>query len=410
MRQLPDWINAYVSYASVTEAPKKMHFWSAVSCIAGALRRKVWIDMVRFQWMPSMYIIFVAPPGVVSKSTTADISMDLLRAIPGINFGPDVVTWPALVSAFAASNESFQFGEDWYPMSAITLVASELGNLINPQDRDMINLYINLWDGRKSLEKVTKTSGCDTIEAPWINMIGCTTPHWIADNMPAATVGGGFTSRCIFIYADTKEKYVAYVDESVDRSKDATLRAALLHDLEDIATTLVGPFTISKAARDWGTTWYEDFWKRVVPGMTEQLMEGYAARKQTHMHKTAMILSASRGGSQIIEAEDLQLAEIMLTNLEPDMMKVFSKIGRSEDSQQTDRFIEFVHQRGFVAYQETYRMIHSHFPDFRDFEGVVSGAIRAGYITLEQKSDDFWFRAAMKPDIMTKPSFANLAA
>ena len=102
---------------------------------SGALRRRVWIDMSYFKWHVNQYIIFVAPPGIVSKSTTVAIAMDLLRKVPGVQFGPDVVTWPALVTAFAAATEQFQLGEEWYTQSALTLVRSEFGNLVNPQDQ-----------------------------------------------------------------------------------------------------------------------------------------------------------------------------------------------------------------------------------------------------------------------------------
>jgi len=212
-RLLKDWLPAFMDYTTGTEAPRIMHFWVGVSAIAGVLRRRVWIDMKRFKWYPNFYIILVAPPGVISKTTTMDMSIELLKQVPGIKFGPDVVTWQALVTKFAEAGEEFPYGEDFIPMSPLTLASGEFGNLINPQDRDMINLYITLWDGRSSFEKVTKMSGNDTISAPWINMIGCTTPHWIADNMPSATVGGGFTSRCVFVYGDKKENFIAYPDE-----------------------------------------------------------------------------------------------------------------------------------------------------------------------------------------------------
>ena len=63
-----DWISRYLQYASVTEAPKRMHFWAAVGAVAGCLRRRVWLDQKRFSWYPSFYIVFVAPPGVVGLS------------------------------------------------------------------------------------------------------------------------------------------------------------------------------------------------------------------------------------------------------------------------------------------------------------------------------------------------------
>ena len=91
-RNYADWLKAYLKYAEATEAPQHMHFWSGVSAVAGALRRKVWIDQAYFKWYPNFYIVLVAPPGIVSKSTTVGIAMDLLRKVPGIHFGPDVVT------------------------------------------------------------------------------------------------------------------------------------------------------------------------------------------------------------------------------------------------------------------------------------------------------------------------------
>ena len=379
-RNFKDWIPAYLEYASVTEAPRRMHFWSAVGTIAGCLRRRVWIDMKRFCWYPSFYIIYVGPPGIVAKSTTIDIATDLLRQVPGIKFGPNAITWQALVTAFAAASESFEYQAEWHPMSPLTLVASELGSLLNLQDKDMINLLIELWDGKKTYEKITKMSGNDTIEAPWINLQAGTTPHWIADNMPQAMIGGGLSSRCIFVYGDMKERYVAYVDEQVGKG-DNILRTKLIADLEQIAM-LCGSFTISEDARVWGRAWYERFWKDAMSRMDDQMLEGYAARKQTHMHKVAMVLSASKSDSLVITAEDLQLANTMLEDLEKDMHRVFSRIGRTEDSMQAERFIEYVRRKGVVGYEEAYRMIHVYFPDFHDFEGIMQGAIRSGQIEM----------------------------
>lgn len=391
-REINDWLTYFCDYCSHTEAPRLMHFWAGVGAVAGALRRKVWIDMKAFRWSPNFFIIFVAPPGIVSKSTTADLSMDILRDVPGINFGPDVVTWPALVTAFAKSSESFLCGDEYVPMSPITLVASELGNLINPQDRDMINLYINLWDGRKKFDKVTKMSGTDVVEAPWINMLGCTTPHWIADNMPSATVGGGFTSRCIFVYADKKENRRAYPDEFVPPDYYER-RAALLRGLEHMSVNLVGEYCIEESARAWGRDWYDKIWDTRPANLEDDRLDGYLARKQTHMHKLAMVMAAAQRDERVIVKADLQLADQMLLATEADLGKVFSRIGRTENSLQVDRLITYITKRTEVTYQDAYRMIHAHFPDFKDFEGVVTGAVKAGYVNLEQRGNEHWLVA-----------------
>lgn len=393
-RHFADWLSAYVKFASVTEAPKRMHFWCGVTAIAGALRRRVWLDMKRYTWYPSFYTILVAPPGIIAKSTTIDIAMDLLRNVPGIKFGPNAATWQSLVTHFAASSEAFEYPSgsgDWHPMSPITLVASELGSLLNLQDREMVALLIELWDGKKSYEKITKMSGNDIIEAPWINLAAATTPHWIAENMPASTIGGGLTSRCVFVYAEEKEKFVPYVDEAVE-DDDPFTRERLIQDLEAISL-ITGPFIITAEARAWGKEWYVEFWKSARTRMDDRMVEGYAARKQTHMHKAAMILSAAKSDSRLIERVDLELANTMLEDLEADMSKVFSKIGRTETSLHAERFLQFVHRRGKVKYEEAYRYIHAAFPDFRDYEGVLTGAIRSGQVELINEASGFYIKS-----------------
>lgn len=380
MRNYPDWLEAYIKYAAFSEAPPYMHFWSGVSAVAGALRRKVWLDMKHFKWHVNHYIIIVAPPGIVSKSTTAAISMDLLRKVPGINFGPDVVTWPALVSAFANCGESFQWNQEWHTQCALTLESSEFGNLVNPQDREMIDLLVTLWDSKQgSFNKVTKGSGTDSVENPWINMIACTTPAWIAGNFPEYVIGGGFTSRCLFVYCENKHRRVPYPDEKAPTGFYDT-RAKLVQDLEHISTMLAGPYSLSAEARTWGHQWYNHHYDNPPLALRDERFGGYLARKQTHLHKLAMILAASRRDEMVIEVDDLAVANKMISDLEEAMPKVFSKIGRSDESVQTERFLDFIKVAGTISYAEAYRHVHLHFPQLRDFEGIVAGAVRAGII------------------------------
>lgn len=338
--------------------------------------------MAYFRWHANHYIIFVAPPGIVSKSTTVSIAMDLLRKVPSVNFGPDVVTWPALVTAFAQCHEEFQFNGAFYAQSALTLESSEFGNLVNPTDRDMIDLLVTLWDSKQGqFKKITKASGNDTVVNPWINLVACTTPAWIAGYFPEHVIGGGFTSRCIFVYTDKKEKYVPYPSLSVPVDLYEK-RAALVQDLEHIAVNLVGPYVLSADAITWGTAWYERHNKNPPAHLAEDRFGGYLARKQTHIHKLAMVMAAGQRDEMVITAEDLAVANSMVTDLEVDMTKVFEKIGRTEESIQADRFIKHVVENGPIHYAEAYKFIHAHFPAVKDFEGVLHGAIRARLIEM----------------------------
>lgn len=350
-----------------------------------------------FKWTPCFYIIIVAPPGVVSKSTTAAIAMDLLRKIPGVKFGPQMVTWPALVKAFSDSREEFEWNQEFHPQCALTLESSEFGNLINPADREMIDLLVTLWDSKQGgFNKVTKMSGSDEVVNPWINMIACTTPAWIEGNFPEYVIGGGFTSRCLFVYAEHKEKLVAY-PSTVIPAEMLEVQAALVQDLEHIANNVVGPFSLSPEAIIWGEEWYRTHYEKPPETLTDDRFAGYLARKQTHMHKVAMVLSASRSDKRVISTEDLYTSAQMLGQLEKDMPKVFARIGRSEQSIQAERFINHIHQKGEMNYQSAYAFIHAHFPMMRDFEAMLSGAVRAGFVEVVSDPKGMFIRAKNKP-------------
>lgn len=90
------WLKTYVHHQRHSEAPTAFHFWSGVSTIAGALRRKVWTDHRYYQYTPNFYILLVAPPGLRLKvlrydkvSTCLEKSVALasvLKALRGKRF------------------------------------------------------------------------------------------------------------------------------------------------------------------------------------------------------------------------------------------------------------------------------------------------------------------------------------
>lgn len=382
-RHFDDWLTGFLNYTQYSEAPKRVFFWVGVAAIAGALRRRVHIEMGYFRWYPNFFIFIVGDPGVIKKSTTADVGMRLLRKVPGIKFGPDAVTWQSLVTSLAEAGEmSILPSGGMIDMSAITIVSREAGNLLDPQDREMIDLLVSLWDGADTFEKRTKMSGNDLIKAPWVNIIACTTPAWIAGHVPEYMVGGGFTSRCVFVYGDKPDKLVAYPTESIPRDWMEREAEKLVEDLMHIST-LGGEYALTPAAIAWGTKWYKKHHEGKPLNLDDIRFGGYLARKQTHIHKLAMVMAASRKDVMEIDEEDLAAAERMVTDLELDMPKVFARIGKSAQANVADRFIQHVLKQGAVPYMEAYKWLYSYFPAGLDMTDLVAGAVKAGYIEVK---------------------------
>ena len=384
-RRLNNWLSSYMQYTTHTEAPDVFHFWTGVWTIAACLRQKVFFSMGHFTWTPSFYIIFVSPPGIVNKSTTASIGSKLLRDIPGIHLGPNAITWQALIGELENSTEAVELEPGLFiNHSCLSFSASELGSLINLQDRQMVTVMTDLWDGHhESWRKVTKHSGDNTVERPWLNIIACTTPDWIADNMPQSIIGGGFTSRCIFVYAQRKRMLIAYPELEYADSTNWKLCDPLMHDLEVIAQ-MKGQFRLTAEAFTFGKEWYRLHYEHEAASMKLKEFGGYMARKQCHVHKLAMVISASRSDEMVITLDDLDAAVKIVTALEGDLPKVFGAIQASPEAGRNDRLATIIRTYKRLTKATLYRMVMSQFPSSREFDDAINGLLMAGLVAMQQ--------------------------
>lgn len=380
MRFYSNWLKAYMEYTEHSEAPDSFHFWTGVSTIAGALRRQVWIDQAYFQWTPNFYIILVAPPGIVSKSTTMGIGMKLLRQIEDVQFGPDSITWQALIQYMSRATKLVEMPDGtFHPMSCITIASSEFGTLLNPQDKELVDVMTSLWDGQISpFEKATKTQGNDKILNPWINIIAATTPAWISGNFPEYMIGGGFTSRCVLVYGEKKRKLVAYPGDNIPANFKEQEKK-LVHDLE-IISMLKGEFKLSREAKLWGEAWYKAHYEQAHSHMANSL-DGYLSRKQTHIHKLAMVISASQRDDLIVSKEDLEAAASLITSLERDMHRVFGRISKTPASQNAVDVVEVIKRYREITRSNLFKLVFSKM-SYQQFIEALDSAAQAGYIKI----------------------------
>ena len=382
-RLLENWIKTYREYTEYTEAPSEFHFWTAVSTICAALRRKVQFDQEYYRWRPNMYIIFVAPPGIATKSTTMNIGLNFLRDLPGVKLGPNAITWQALTQALSESTEMILMPDGLlHPMSCLTFASSEFGTLVDPHDKRMMDILVDFWDGNDgNWEKRTKFSGNDNIPNPWVNIIACTTPSWLTENMPRVMIGGGFTSRCVFVFGEKKRQFIAYPKRHMKPGWIASLREKLAHDLEQISM-LKGDFELTEAAYLWGEQWYEKHWTTRPQGMNDSQFVGYMARKQGHIHKLAMVLSVAEKDDLLIDAPTLKLAADIMTDMEQDMPNVFSQIGTTSEMDIVVRIVETVQAHKKILVGTLYRMFMRQL-QWQDFKKAVESAKAGGYVTEE---------------------------
>lgn len=393
-RNFTHWLKAYCEFTATSEAPLDFHFWTGISTIAAVLRRRVWRDELIFKWTPNFYIIFVGPAGVVTKSTTLNIGYKLLEKVPGVIFGPDSMTWHGLAKKFEESVEYAIMNEgkpdeQKFLMSPLTCSVSELGTFLKPADRDLVSFLTDVWDGKeRPFSHDTGYSGKIKVENPWLNVIGATTPEWLQDNFPASMLQQGIGSRIVFIYADQKRHLTAY-PSLAQKSRPGNyheIEAKLIEDLI-VMSKLLGAFELTDEAYQWGEDWYTKHNNGRSVSMASSRYSGYFARKQTHMHKIAMVLSAAQRDELLIQREDLEMANKILETSEASMLKVFESVGVVDEAKHIAEIVSLVRVYKWITLKNLYSLCYNTISE-RDFKQGVKIAVQGGLLQVEQRGNE----------------------
>ncbi len=347
-RHHPDWISAYTNlFASRSEAPESIHWWTACSMIGGACTRRIWIDEKTFRYYPNLFTIIVGPPAVIAKSTTLGLGINILSNLDHISIGADDTTYPALIVDLAKRQSDIQdtFPEDdmdaeWIRQCAITLPISEFGTFFDPNDEKMVNGLTDLFDCRPIKIKDTKFAGRDVVEHPFVNLIACTTPDWINDKLKASIGGWGLSSRFIFVYADKKSQYIPTPSKLWKFDEYEKGVRELTNDLLEISQ-LAGPLYRSDEAEEIWSDWYHSAMKEIEEYNNKPdhntWISYFLGRKQVHIQKLSMILCVARGDSLIISKDDLSNAIEKVNLIESGIKNIFTNLPQANSMALTEQ-------------------------------------------------------------------------
>lgn len=317
-RQLDgSWITAYLAYTHESAAPEVYHKWCALSAIAGAIRRRVYFAMEYFLHYPNMYVVLVSPPGICHKSTAMRIGNKILTEVPGVYFSSDSTTRERLIQDMTQA-----CGAEGH--SSMTAHSTEFATMFASSGVDMMNFLTDIYDSPPSWAHASKMGGQLKIKAPYLNMLGATTPRWISSGMPLDTIGTGLTSRIVFVYQD-KPRVRPWRPKLSAAQRG--IRDLLVTDLQQIAN-LSGEYRMADDADKAFDQWHMSTTERPNSSGDPRL-DGYFARKEAHTIKLAMLVAASFRDDLVITLGDLQEAWALLNEAESFMPYVFANVGKN---------------------------------------------------------------------------------
>lgn len=273
---------------------------------------------------PNQYIVIVGPAGLTRKNFPVNMSRVMLTEI-GCRISSRKITHEKLIQDLSESQTEYVDKPDVRTQNALTVISPELSVFLKFQETELLATLTDLWECSDNWDYATKGQGTNLIIGPCLNILGATAPEWLPKIFPPEAVGGGLTSRCLFVYEKRKGRI-----QGDDIPLDAGLYGAIIHDLREVHG-LVGPFVFSPEARRAYVTWYEQYETMIQETgrfpIDDPKLYTYIARRATHAKKVSMAVSASEGGEMIITLEQWNRALRYLTAIEKRMAETFENLG-----------------------------------------------------------------------------------
>ena len=399
MRNCLDWIDSFCEYVSDTETPRIFAKWSAIATIAGALRKKCWFQLGRHRTYPNLYIILVAPPGG-RKSVSLNYAKELLiEGVPDVVISSDSNTRESLLQDLEFSaTDVIMDDKTTFRYSALTVMSKEFEIFLGQKKENakMIVTLTDLYDCTDAVWKhKTKHSGNSTIPNVYLNLAGCITPSSLASSLPIGAIGGGLTSRILFVYCDKKEKLVPIPEWT---EKEANYKKLLLADLVNIGE-LSGIYNFSTQSRKQYEDWYI-YQSKATKICRDETFSGWYARKPLFVQKLAVICQASKDSNFIIEWNMFEKAILLLEEIEETMALAFRGVGRSDITADVDMIYTIISSRTYISDSEllalTWRDI-----DSKKMDQVITTLSRSELIRIlpqSPKGESGIYYVAIKSD------------
>jgi hypothetical protein len=384
-RQLGDWLEGYIGFTKETESAALFHKWVGISMIASALRRKVHFYFGRIWVYPNLYVILVAEPGIARKTQAISFGEDILTEVTGITTSADAITPQALLEDLEqAADDAVMPDNTTFRHSSLSILSGEFESFLGQkrENSKMIVTLTDLFDCKSRPFKYrTKHAGTNIVPHPFLNLLAATTPESLASSLPSTAIGGGLTTRMIFIWAEDKEKKVPVPVLTKDMRD---LKQLLIQDLTVIAR-IAGGYRFTKDSRAWWNKFYKAYNER-DPGRIckDPAFHGWYSRKPMFMIKIGTILAASRHNERVIDIQDFERALVYLEEAEGSMSKTFTAVGRSDITADVDLVRTIIERYGAISEKKLLQMVWRDI-DAKKFDNVISTLVRSGDTTRRYK-------------------------
>lgn len=323
------WVDIIDSYLRITESrnsPVLFRQWAAISIVAGALERRVWVKIMKDPLYPNLFILLCATPGI-GKGQAINPATALLRRTKHIRLAPDSTNSATMLDAFAEGKQAKVLSKiEMVEYSSLFVSCEEFGVFVPGYDQEFMQRICRIFDNPPDLSVRRKYLGKDAIAVtnPMLNILGGTTPGYLSSLLPEEAWHVGFAARFIMVYTAKgphKELFQEY-DERED-----PLEGKIVGQLSELSKAYGLVAWETDAAREMAR------WHRAKEDAPEHSrLIHYVQRRTQFLAKLCMVAAFSRSGEAIITINDLDRAKSWLLEAEQRMPDLFRDMAGKSDS------------------------------------------------------------------------------
>lgn len=369
------WIDTYLEYTHNQESPTAFHEWTALSVVGAALGRNVWIPRIKYTIFPNLFVILVAGSGACRKSVSTNIGIKLLRSIknPPMVFAQKITT-EALIQALD--------GAKAHGASAGLIYASELSVFMGSDAvrSGIIPTLTDLYDSPVEWVYHTRGRGKEVLRNVTISVLAASTKDWLRSSIPADAVGGGFTSRIVFVCQNKPSRLLLFPENNPN---EALMRENLIHDLNEIRTKVKGPLEFTPDAKAISIEWYE----REAVKIRDAKLDGYFARKHDTMFKIAAILSTAESSNKMIERIHIKRALQLMEENEAHLSEIIAGVVANAVGGETERILNMVKKYKKISHSDLLRQCWR-YANAADISMMIRTLIESGEVEETLSSDN----------------------
>ncbi|MCC7570644.1 DUF3987 domain-containing protein [Candidatus Micrarchaeota archaeon] len=396
-RNVENWLTSYMTLMSNTEPARVFDKWTGYSIIAAALRRKVKLRLGRLTYYPNIYVVFVAEPGVARKTQAIKFGSVFIDKISEIKTSADSTTKEALTDDLknAEFPEIMPDGTS-FVHSSLSIISKEFESFLGQKKENsrMLIALTDLFDCPDVYAARTRHGPSIEIIKPWLNLLAATTPDSLASSLPASAIGGGLTSRILFIWANKKKKPVAIPSMT---EKEKVLQEMLLKDLYQIVKMRGDYIMTADCVKKW-ENWYDNYDEDEsgIRICTDKSFNGWYSRKPSYIMKVAMLVAAAKTNKLSIEWSHVLEAINEIEEVEHLMSNAFVAIGKSEITAEVATVTSIIDQFEWISEKKLLSLVWRDI-DANKFDNVIGTAVKAGKVLREYKGPKgevgVWYRS-----------------